>query len=144
MKRVNTDEQCVTENGIIFRPIVTLANDEGGRCQISIDDDCYLIRLKQEDGTYKAPTPFIFKEVLEELKKLPEPQILKYLTKSGEFIRKNDSYGEYFEHKTYNSLCVWVKNSKTKVGRKVNDTLIEVAEVDDLNEFLKTLKLLMG
>ena len=55
-----------------FEPVATLADEYGGRCQIAIDDHCYVLYLKREDGTYKL-TSHIFYEAFEVLKKLPPP-----------------------------------------------------------------------
>lgn len=144
MKRVNTDEQCVTENGVIFRPIITLANKEGGRCQVSIDGDCYVVRLKREDGKYEL-TPFIFKEVLEELKGLPVPSLMKYLLYSTEFIKKEGKYGDYFEHYKHSLLRVWITNGKVQVGKKDTETnkTIHIAEVESFSEFFGLLRILL-
>lgn len=69
-KQIKTDKQCKTSGGSTFTPVATLADEYGGRCQISIDDHCYVIMLKEDDGTYNY-TPWIFKEVFEVLKSLP-------------------------------------------------------------------------
>ncbi len=71
-KPVATDNSCYTTNGSSFLPVATLADEHGGRCQISIDDHCYVIKLKQEDDLYKN-TNHIFNEVFEVLKYLPNP-----------------------------------------------------------------------
>ncbi len=52
-------------------PIATLT-DGYGVCQIINDDHCYLLCLKQSDGTYK-PTPYIFEEAFDVLCKLSPP-----------------------------------------------------------------------
>lgn len=72
-KQVETDKNAVLDNGAEFTPIATLANEYGGRCQISIDDHCYILRLKQSDGKYKT-TAWIFPEAFEVLKTLPSLQ----------------------------------------------------------------------
>ena len=54
-----------------IEPVATLADQYGGRCQVAIDDHCYVIYLKRGD-TYKLAT-HIFPEVFEVLKKLPPP-----------------------------------------------------------------------
>lgn len=73
-KQVETDEKAVLDNGVEFIPIATLADESGGRCQISNDDHCYILRLKQSDGRYKT-TPYIFPEAFEVLKTLPTLQL---------------------------------------------------------------------
>ena len=69
-KQVETDKNAVLDNGVEFTPVATLADEYGGRCQISIDDHCYILRLKQSDGKYKT-SAWIFPEAFEVLKKLP-------------------------------------------------------------------------
>jgi len=72
-KQVETDQNAVLDNGVEFTPIATLADEYGGRCQISIDDHCYILRLKQSDGKYKT-TAWIFPEAFDVLKTLPSLQ----------------------------------------------------------------------
>lgn len=72
-KQVETDQNAVLDNGVEFTPVATLADEYGGRCQISIDDHCYILRLKQSDGKYKT-TARIFPEAFEVLKTLPSLQ----------------------------------------------------------------------
>ena len=69
-KQIKTDKKAILDNGAEFTPIATLEDGYGGRCQISIDDNCYIIRLKQSDGSYKT-TAWIFPEAFEVLKNLP-------------------------------------------------------------------------
>jgi len=71
-KQVETDKTARTAGGE-FTPVATLADECGGRCQIAIDDHCYVLRLKQDDGTYKT-TPYIFREAFSVLVTLPEPK----------------------------------------------------------------------
>lgn len=59
-------------NDVRCKPIATLADEYGGRCQIDIDDHCYILRLQQNDNKYKT-TPYIFKEAFNVLKNLSEP-----------------------------------------------------------------------
>lgn len=70
-KKVETDKKAILNNGAEFTPVATLSDESGGRCQISIDDHCYKLTLKQEDGTYKI-TPYIFNEAFLVLKELPD------------------------------------------------------------------------
>ena len=72
-KQVETYQTAVLDNGVEFTPVATLADEYGGRCQISIDDHCYILRLKQYDGKYKT-TAWIFPEAFEVLKNLPSLQ----------------------------------------------------------------------
>jgi len=72
-KKVKTDLEYILDNDEKSKPIATLADEYGGRCQISIDDHCYVLRLKQQDGRYKT-TSYIFKEAFKVLKMLPSPK----------------------------------------------------------------------
>jgi len=72
-KRVETDESYTTQSGSVNKPIATLADEYGGRAQIGVDDDCFVLYLLQEDGTYKR-TAWIFSEAHEALKDLPDPR----------------------------------------------------------------------
>ena len=72
-KRVKTDSVCRLENNENFHPTATLEDEGGGRCQISIDDHCYVLRLKQESGKYKT-TPYIFREAFDVLCTLDSPE----------------------------------------------------------------------
>lgn len=71
-KEVETDSEYILENGEKGKPVATLADEYGGRCQICIDDHCYVLRLKQLNGRYKT-TAWIFKEAFNVLKTLPNP-----------------------------------------------------------------------
>jgi hypothetical protein len=71
-KQVETDKAARTAGGE-FTPVATLADEYGGRCQIAVDDHCYILRLLQPDGTYKT-TPYIFREAFDVLVTLPQPQ----------------------------------------------------------------------
>ena len=70
-KQVDTDKKAILNNGVEFTPVATLADEYGGRCQISIDDHCYKLSLKQTGGMYKT-TSFIFNEAFLVLKTLPD------------------------------------------------------------------------
>lgn len=72
-KQVETDKTATLDNGVEFTPVATLDDEWGGRCQISVDDHCYVLRLKWDDGKYKT-TPYIFKEAFNVLVTLPEPK----------------------------------------------------------------------
>jgi hypothetical protein len=65
------DETATLWNGEKFKPVATLASESGGRCQISIDDHCYVLRLLQQDGSYMM-TAHIFEEAHEALRTLPK------------------------------------------------------------------------
>lgn len=62
----------LSNSGNNVTPLATLQDENGGICQIINDDHCYVICLKQDDGTYKAST-HIFKEVFEVLKQMESP-----------------------------------------------------------------------
>lgn len=53
-------------------PVLTLADEYGGRCQIVVDDKCYMLLLKREDGSYFS-TDHIFPEAFAALMTLPPP-----------------------------------------------------------------------
>ena len=91
-KQVETDAEATLYNGSVFNPVATLASEAGGRCQISIDDGCYVLSLRR-DGAYDGTTPaegeehvkgdhhyirtnHIFPEAFEVLRKLPPPSKL--------------------------------------------------------------------
>ena len=61
---VKPDRKATRNNGVEFKPLMTLADKYGGRAQFTYDDHCLILLLKQGDGTYKT-TPYIFPEALE-------------------------------------------------------------------------------
>jgi hypothetical protein len=70
-KQVETEEEITMSNSrSIMSPVATLKDEFGGVCQIINDDHCYVVCLKQEDGTYKSTT-HIFKEAFDVLSRLP-------------------------------------------------------------------------
>lgn len=72
-KQVETEKEITMSNSkSIVSPVATLKDEFGGVCQIINDDHCYVVCLKQQDGTYK-PTTHIFKEAFEVLSKLESP-----------------------------------------------------------------------
>jgi len=70
-KRVDTDKKIILDNGVEASPVATLADEYGGRAQIIVDDNCYMLHLIQDDRTYKY-TAWIFPEAHEVLKDLPD------------------------------------------------------------------------
>lgn len=74
-KEISWFELGNVDNKHTITPILTLADEYGGRCQIVVDDHCYKLMLKQKpEGKittewYKT-TPYIFREALEALKTL--------------------------------------------------------------------------
>jgi len=72
-KQVETEKEIIMSNSkCAMSPVATLKDGFGGVCQIINDDHCYVLCLKNEDGTYK-PTTHIFKEAFEVLVKLKYP-----------------------------------------------------------------------
>lgn len=72
-KQVEAEKEITMSNSkSTMSPVATLKNEYGGVCQIINDDNCYVVCLKQQDGTYK-PTTHIFKEAFEVLSKLGCP-----------------------------------------------------------------------
>jgi hypothetical protein len=69
-RRTGTDE-CVVWQGTKseFKPLATLEDSSGGRAQIVQDDHCWVVLLRQQDGTYK-PTSWIFPEALKVIQEL--------------------------------------------------------------------------
>jgi len=57
------DKRAVRDNGVEFKPFMTLSDKYGGRAQFTYDDHCLILLLKQDDGTYKI-TPYIFPDAL--------------------------------------------------------------------------------
>ena len=88
-KQIETDKSFWTESGSQEIPIATLADEHGGRCQIAIDDHCYVLFLKRGKPNTKqimdkferliidefyTTTPWIFPEAFDVLKNLPMPK----------------------------------------------------------------------
>ena len=67
-----TPEITMSNSNSIVNPAATLEDESGGVCQIINDDHCYVVCLKQDDGTFQHST-HIFKEAFEVLKNLPSP-----------------------------------------------------------------------
>jgi len=71
-------KQEITDNVVFSKgrsdiyPVATLADEYGGRCQIAIDDHCYVLYLKRDDGYIL--TSHIFREAFEVLRSLPDPK----------------------------------------------------------------------
>jgi len=87
-KKVETDKSYTTQSGSVNKPIATLADEYGGRAQIGVDDDCFVLYLLQEDGTYKR-TAWIFPEAHKVLKDLPDPRKAQ-LEKALELQKEKD------------------------------------------------------
>jgi len=74
-KIVETDKSAKNEYGTELHPILTLADEYGGRVQIGIDDHCYVCHLKHKDGDkifYRYMT-HLFRELHAALCTLPLP-----------------------------------------------------------------------
>ena len=74
-KVVETDKSAKNEFGSELHPILTLADEYGGRVQIGIDDHCYVCYLKHEVGDkifYRSIT-HLFRELHGALRILPLP-----------------------------------------------------------------------
>lgn len=67
-----TPEITMSDSNSVVNPVATLEDEFGGVCQIINDDHCYVVCLKQDDGTFKHST-HIFKEAFDVLKNLPSP-----------------------------------------------------------------------
>jgi hypothetical protein len=66
------DKWFKTEHGRVMSPLVTLETAWGAKCQIALDDRCYVI-YKDTDRGYKT-SPYISWDILEVLKTLPPPR----------------------------------------------------------------------
>jgi len=64
------DAEIEWHSGPHDHPLVTLADDHGGRAQITRDDGCFVLLLEQTNGQYK-PTAWWFREAVEALRALP-------------------------------------------------------------------------
>lgn len=77
-KQVETAKEIILENGGVVNPVATLKSDlSEGECQIVEDDGCYLILLNTGKNLTYRKTYWIFPEVLEVLKTLPDPRIVE-------------------------------------------------------------------
>jgi len=77
--KAKTDETIQLTNDEWVRPVATLADKYGGRAQIIVDDDCYVLCLKQESGRY-AMVKHWFREAVTVLQQLPsEPKRARLL-----------------------------------------------------------------
>ena len=73
-KIIETDAEVrFGEGGGMVKPLVTLADEWGGRAQIVEDDHCLVVLLKGETGTYH-PHPWLFPEVVDAIKQLETPK----------------------------------------------------------------------
>jgi len=102
-KRVETDESYTTQSGSVNKPIATLADEYGGRAQVGVDDNCFVLYLLQEDGAYKR-TAYIFPEAHEVLKDLPDPRKAQ-LEKGLELQKEDESIKEEIGKKPRKFEC---------------------------------------
>ena len=87
-KQIETEKVFYLDNGETNVLVATLADEHGGKCQIAIDDHCYVLYLKQSKpiptekviydikklavpNEYYKQTAWIFPEAFEVLKTLP-------------------------------------------------------------------------
>lgn len=49
---VKTDSKVLMTNGTDAKPLLTLADEHGGRAQIIEDDHCYVLCIANRVGTY--------------------------------------------------------------------------------------------
>lgn len=75
-KVVETDKSAKNEYGTELHPILTLADEYGGRVQITIDDHCYKCFLRHGEGSteFYRPTYHLFRELHAALCILPSPK----------------------------------------------------------------------
>jgi len=90
-KRVDTDKKIILGNGVEASPVATLADEYGGRAQIIVDDNCYMLHLIQDDRTYKY-TAWIFPEAHEVLKDLPD---LRRVQTTAKVVRVESRTNEF-------------------------------------------------
>ena len=72
---VGRDTYFITENGSIETPIMTLADEYGGRSQISVDDHCWVLYNKRLGSTKYAATNHWYKEAVEAMRIYPKIEI---------------------------------------------------------------------
>lgn len=65
------DANITLDNGADMAAVATLADEYGGRAQISVDDHCYVLMLKQDNERYKM-TAWWFHEAVAALHTLPK------------------------------------------------------------------------
>lgn len=71
-KVVRPHKKFEDAHGIEWEPVATL-KDGDGLCHVVIDDNCYVAYLYSE-ATGFVPTHYIFSELHELLKTLPDPE----------------------------------------------------------------------
>ena len=91
-KKVKTDEVFYTATSD-HTPFVTLANEYGGRAQISDDDGCYVLYMKGSSSQYYVSVKHWFPEAARELKRLPDnARRMRRFDFSGQYIGMRQSY----------------------------------------------------
>lgn len=63
------DAAVVMVGGSHMEPVATLEDEYGGRAQICVDDHCFILMLKRDNGY--ITTPHWFQEAVNVLKTLP-------------------------------------------------------------------------
>ncbi len=71
-KQVATEKDVKNQHGTLIEPVATLADEWGGRAQISTDDHCYVLHIGSKNRPYRISSHW-FREVVEVLKTLPLP-----------------------------------------------------------------------
>jgi len=72
---VKTDEKVIwgkkeDVDCVVVSPAITLADEFGGRAQIIVDDQCYVLLLKQHQAENYNHTAWWFKEAVEAIRGL--------------------------------------------------------------------------
>jgi len=72
-KAVRTHKKFEDAHGIEWEPVATMKNSSDGLCHVVLEDGCYVAYLYNE-ATGFVPTLYIFSELHELLKTLPDPE----------------------------------------------------------------------
>lgn len=71
-REVQTDAVITLANGSNAHPVVTLADEHGGRAQIIVDDHCYVLALRNPGGAYVTVKHW-FQEAVHAIRHRPGP-----------------------------------------------------------------------
>lgn len=63
-KEVDTDTEIELENGEKAHPLITLADEFGGRAQLVVDDHCLVLYLERKAKGCYEKTAWWFKEII--------------------------------------------------------------------------------
>ena len=66
-----SDKEITTNNGTTLNPVATLEGEYGGRVQICIDDNCYILCVRGATEKYNFSYHW-FAEAAQALKTLPD------------------------------------------------------------------------